>query len=93
MQLNCKVIKKWQPSPPISISNPPFSRLAPLSSKLAPPPPPPEATQLLESPTPHAPLIKGEISNYETSAFELLQLFFEAFRIPNLFGKVYLITF
>ena len=38
--LNCKVIKKWQPPPPISTSTPPFSGLSPLFSKKFRTPPP-----------------------------------------------------
>ena len=37
MQLNCKVIKKWQP--PISTSAPPFQGYLPLSSKILGSPP------------------------------------------------------
>ena len=92
MQLNCNVIKKWQPSPPslISISTPPFSRLSPLSSKTFGPP---QVTQFSEGPTPPpTPLIKGGM--FPTMrAFKLLQLLFEGFRIPNLCEKVCLITF
>ena len=36
MQLNCKVIKKWQPPPPhFYINPPPFSGLSPFSSKIS----------------------------------------------------------
>ena len=42
MQLNCKVIKKWQP---------PFSGLYPLSSKIFGTPPPLQVTQFLKAPT------------------------------------------
>ena len=51
MQLNIKIIKKWQTPPP-----PPFSGLSTLSSKLFGTPP--QVTQVFEGPTP--PFNKGE---------------------------------
>ena len=46
MQLNCKVIKKWQP--PYFYINPLFSGLFPLSSKIFGTP---QVNQFLEGPT------------------------------------------
>ena len=50
MQLKCKVIRKWEPLPPISTSNPPFHGYPPFLAKLLLPP---QVTQFLEVPTPH----------------------------------------
>ena len=48
MQLNIKVIKKWQPPCPISTSTPPFQGWAPLSSKIFGTP---QVTQFFEGPS------------------------------------------
>ena len=53
MQLNIKVIKKWQP--PISTSTPPFQGYLPYLAKLLVPP---QVTQFFEGPTPLPPLIR-----------------------------------
>ena len=69
MQLNCKVIKKWQPPSP-------FSELSSISSKIFGTP---QVTQFLEGPTlplPHPCLIRGGReegggSNYDKSQCDL----------------------
>ena len=59
MQLNCKVMKMWQPSH-FYINPPPFQDYSPFLAKFLVPPPLPQVTQFLEGPTPAPPpLIKG----------------------------------
>ena len=64
MQLNCKVIKKWQPPSPHFYINPPFSGLSSLFSKIFGTP---QVTQFSEGPT-LRPFNKGgrRGSNYDT---------------------------
>ena len=64
MQLNCKVIKKWQP-PHFYINPHSFQGYPPLVAKflVSPPPPLTQVTQFLEGPT--SPLIRGGGSHYD----------------------------
>ena len=77
MQLNCKVIKKWQP--PISASKPPFQGYPPFLLKFLVPPLP-QVTQFLEGlrrsyPPPPHPFNKGAGgSNYDLKMAELTLL-------------------
>ena len=64
MQLNCKVIKKWQPPLPISISTPPFQGYQPFLAIFLVPS---QVTRFLEGATPPPPLIKRGGSNYDTT--------------------------
>ena len=63
MQLNCKVIKKWQPPPPHLYINPPFSGLSPLSIKILGTLPPSDSWKV--------PFIKEFISKKKTISFLL----------------------
>ena len=59
MQLNCKLIKKWQPPPPPFLYQPLFQGYPYILPKFLVPP---QVTQFLESPTP-LPLMKRLGSN------------------------------